>query len=171
MNIFTHDLIKIKFINEGYLPNYPYYLISIPEMCDAFLPSVDDDTCFFASNYPLVTKELADEYYELKSNLFAHVSKLKSGEVSYLPDWVYSYMLGSVISVNSPELDIYDLAELIGVKSADAELSPEICKECYKISKQWLAKVPDYKKVDRSPSMFGELHVLKYLRLLKSEVM
>lgn len=171
MNTFTHDLIKIKFINEGYLPNYPYHLISIQEMCDAFLPSVDDDTCFFAANYPLITDELTDEYNELKSNLFTHVSKLKSGEVSALPDWVYSYMLGSVISVNSPESDIYDLTELMGIKSCDAEISPEMCKECYRISKQWLAKVPDHKKVNRSPSMFGELHVLKYLRLLKSEVM
>lgn len=33
----VHDLIKIKYVREGYLPNYPYHLISDSEMCDAFI--------------------------------------------------------------------------------------------------------------------------------------
>ena len=34
---FVHDVIKIKYAREGYLPDLPYHLISDEEMCDAFI--------------------------------------------------------------------------------------------------------------------------------------
>ena len=34
---YIHDIIKIKYVREGWLPNWPYHLISDQEMCDAFL--------------------------------------------------------------------------------------------------------------------------------------
>lgn len=34
---YIHDIIKIKYVREGWLPNWPYHLISEQEMCDAFL--------------------------------------------------------------------------------------------------------------------------------------
>lgn len=38
-----HDIIKIKYSNLGYLPGYPYHLISDKEMFDAFIDlSVDE---------------------------------------------------------------------------------------------------------------------------------
>ena len=35
--MFIYDLIKIQYSRQGYLPNYPYHLISDAEMFDAFL--------------------------------------------------------------------------------------------------------------------------------------
>ena len=35
--MFIHDLIKIKYIREGYLPNYPYHMISDEEVFNAFI--------------------------------------------------------------------------------------------------------------------------------------
>lgn len=34
---FIHDIIKIKYSNLGYLPGYPYHMISDKEMFDAFI--------------------------------------------------------------------------------------------------------------------------------------
>ena len=57
-----HDIIKIKYSNLGYLPGYPYHMISDKEMFDAFIDlSVeeysDEDEIpsgeyFFEDNYP-----------------------------------------------------------------------------------------------------------------------
>ena len=41
-----HDTIKIDLIRQGYLPNYPYHMISDIEMCKAFL-DVDNHTGAF----------------------------------------------------------------------------------------------------------------------------
>lgn len=38
---YIHDIIKIKYVREGWLPNWPYHLISDQEMCDAFLTKTD----------------------------------------------------------------------------------------------------------------------------------
>ena len=40
----VHDLIKIKLVRAGYLPNYPYHLISDKEMCEAFISANSVDT-------------------------------------------------------------------------------------------------------------------------------
>ena len=34
--MFIHDTIKIMYVNMGYLPNFPFYLISDSEMIEAF---------------------------------------------------------------------------------------------------------------------------------------
>ncbi len=33
----THDIIKIQYSREGYLPDYPYHMISDREMFNAFI--------------------------------------------------------------------------------------------------------------------------------------
>ena len=58
----VHDIIKIKYSNLGYLPGYPYHMISDREMFDAFIDlSVDEygdedkipsGVYFFEDNYP-----------------------------------------------------------------------------------------------------------------------
>ena len=63
-----HDTIKIKFIKAGYLPNYPYHMISDSEMCDAFLhneAASGEDTQlagFFVDMYPCPDTVLHPKY-------------------------------------------------------------------------------------------------------------
>jgi hypothetical protein len=121
-----HDIIKIKYTRLGYLPNYPYHLISDEEMFDAFINLYDDtsgsgDTStnpyFFDDYYPNPFKDrdiiyvgptgeqisLRGEYIRLKkyiTNLIVeYLNHLGSAEEDNytIPDWVYSYMLGEVI--------------------------------------------------------------------------
>ena len=92
-----HDIIKIKYTRLGYLPNYPYHLISDEEMFNAFINfNGEDDSSsgsssgssssverFFNDNYPNpFAKEdveyispsgerisLNNEYYRLKGSI------------------------------------------------------------------------------------------------------
>lgn len=169
MSKLIHNIIKIKYVNEGYLPNYPYHLISDAEMCDAFIS--DDGTGFFYDFYPLPDDSLYDEYIALVDALKYHIAKLKESlEADYtMPVWVYSYMLGQVISQSSDQKDKHDLFVLMNMDNVEDDFSVNISKYCLKISKIWLSKIPRDKKGVRVPTMFGEPHVIKYLRL-NSEV-
>lgn len=168
MDKFIHNLIKIKYTREGYLPNYPHHLISDVEMCDAFLNPDEAKPSYFYDNYPCLDQSLQDKYNDLVSALRTHIDRLKSSkDASYeLPEWVYSYMLGSVISINSPELDKHDLFVLMNMDNIDDEFTADISASCYELSKRWLSKLPMSKRDNRVPTMFGEPHVIKYLRLL-----
>lgn len=165
MSKLIHNIIKIKYVNEGYLPNYPYHLISDAEMCDAFIS--DDGTGFFFDFYQLPDDSLYDEYTALVDALKYYIAKLKeSAEAEYtIPDWVYSYMLGQVISQSSDQQDKHDLFVLMNMDNVEDDFSVNISKYCLKISKIWLSKIPREKKGLRVPTMFGEPHVIKYLRL------
>ena len=74
-------------------------------------------------------------------------------------------MLGSVISVNSDKLDIHDMLVLMGIDNIDDEFLPEAQKECLRYSKEWVNR-----SNDRPPTIFGEPHVIKSLRLMDSGV-
>lgn len=183
MTSFIHDIIKIKFVSEGYLPNYPPHLISDNEMCDAFLNYPQDDTktedelwemfqedttpSWFKDKFPLETDLLLPQYKELVKNIAWHLSEFKSSlnDENVLPDWIYSYMNGSVISVSSTIPDIHDLLVLLGVDNLDDIFTPEAQLACYVVSKEWLAKTPSVLMKHRSPTVFGEPHVIKSLRL------
>ena len=53
----------------------------------------------------------------------------------------------------------------LNVDNIDDVFTLEACKGCLFISKQWISKL-DTKLLDhRPPTMFGEPHVLKYIRL------
>ena len=159
--MFIHDIIKIIYVNEGYLPNYPYHMITDKEMFDAFLLP---DEGYFAVNYPLLDADLQDAYQALHDCLLEKIrAYLENGDP--VPSWVYSYMLGGTISVNSDSLDIdylYDLLhiepELVTVFESDLQ------EQCYNVSRDWLQKLP-VKYEDRPATMFGEPHVIKSLRL------
>ncbi|MBQ2856519.1 MAG: hypothetical protein IJE78_05215 [Bacteroidaceae bacterium] len=179
--MFIHDIIKIQLSRQGYLMDYPPHLISDAEMCDAFLPYVydkDDPTSgyedsmnleinYFRDTYPLVDDSLLEEYKTLVSEIAYHINKLKTTtEADYvLPDWVYSYMLGVVVSENSPLKDRHDLFVLLGTDNLYDEFNTQCAQACYKESVNWLAKLPESQKVHRPPTMFGEPHVIKSLRV------
>lgn len=207
---FVHDVIKIKYAREGYLPNYPYHLISDEEMCEAFLiwPAVqpeldamptesalfgptleataelhsgtewwedwfhsyveDSRYMWFKDNYPLVDEAISDFYQELLNRLYYELQEFRNNldDNRALPDWVYSYMLGIVIGPESDKVDIHDFITSMGVDNIEDDYTLDACIECLKISKTWLKKliVPEG-EVPRPPTMFGEPHVLKSIRL------
>lgn len=177
----VHDIIKIELSRQGYLMDFPPHLISDAEMCDAFLPykyNEDDPTAgydecmdqelnYFRDFYPLVTPVLEKEYVRLVSEIAYHLNMMKTtSDPDYvLPDWVYSYMLKSVVSVDSSIKDKHDLFVLLGTDNLYDEFNEQCSLACYRESEYWLAKIPEEKKLHRPPTMFGEPHVIKSLRI------
>ena len=84
----SKDNIKIKYSEEGYLPNFPPHLISDEEMCQAFLTN---EFSYFYDNYPLLTDTLSDSYQELLNAIRYHIVRLVSKVEGFqrdLPNWV-----------------------------------------------------------------------------------
>lgn len=167
--LLIHDIIKIVYVNQGYLPDLPYHLISDEEMFDAFIFA---ETNFFSDNYPC-PRGMEIQYNELKSAIIYHIMQYKAYQTTdtsistyVIPDWVYSYMLGVVVSPTSPELDRHDLFVLLGMDNMDDEFTDAIYAEIYDKSKRWTYKLPVDEREYRPPTMFGEPHVIKSLRLL-----
>lgn len=186
---YIHALVKINLVREGYLPNYPYHLISDAEMCDAFM---DNGKGYFYDRYPCIVPEYVDKlnetgpYDNLTRAIRYYINELKTSKnPSYtMPDWVYSYMLGKVIGKDSDVLDIHDLLVPLHVDNIDDEFTREASIACYEVSKDWLRRTRpntyegnvngldsryvefENKKTDlRPPTMFGEAHVIKSIRL------
>lgn len=182
--MFLHDAIKIEYVRQGFLPNYPYHMTSDEEMLNAFLPYTDtyeldtSVTSFFSETYlnPFTDDtELQPVYVDLVRSIAYHIEQYKSQQVTELPSWVYSYMLGSVIGSQSAQIDIHDLGVLVDADNEYDEFTLRMAQKCYKISKEWIARTPGWNKVlyseggitiiDRPPTIFGELHVIKSSRL------
>lgn len=235
--MFIDTVVKIEYVRQGYLPNYPYHLISEEELMDAFLryqikvdkelankviqgdktlweaprsyvslyglsssEYVDEDDsqyliisgnkqkmenflqlsglnvdctmspdCYFYNNYPLLYDSLQEAYNTLVEAICYHIhvylTSLTDTAVVRLPDWVYSYMIGSVISVNSSQADIHDLLVLLNLDNIDDEFNEKIFTSCKEISEKWISKLPPSKNDHRPPTIFGEPHVIKSLRI------
>lgn len=199
--MFSHDIIKLKYSQEGYLPNWPYHLISDEEMCEAFLTYpwydyrtdeekrlgtvlTDDESwnrfingtelCYFRDNYPLyrttsceIPEKLIDEakYKKLVEALAYHIEEFKTSNYdnTVLPDWVYSYMLGSTCGVHTNQLDMHYLLVMLDTDNTFDEFTPEAAEACYRVSEDWLKRSSELEH--RPPTMFGEPHVIKSLRL------
>lgn len=176
MSAFIHDLIKIKYSNEGYLPDWPYHEISDEEMCNAFLSErfsenenvifSENSSSYFAAMYPLLDDALQDAYNQLVRNITYWLDKcISSTSAQYtLPDWVYQYMIGSVIGVESDKIDIHDLLVQLGVDNIDDDWTADAEIECYRVSTLCMNRIksPDH----RSPTIFGDPLILRYLRLV-----
>lgn len=161
---FLHNILKMKYSYIGYLPNTPYHLISDEEMYDAFITEEDGAECFFFDNYPCLVPDLADVYGELVKRIREEVQKAKSNPPDHIvPDWVYSYMLGEVITVTSDARDIHDLCKDFLLENTDDEFVPYLQVSCHLISKNWIRKKSD--ETDEPVTIFGAPHVLKSLRL------
>lgn len=164
--MFIHDLIKIKYIDEGYLSNIPHRLVTDEEMFDAFL----SEEGYFQANYPLICSDYEEDYDRLVTVIKYHVDQYLDAGAN-IPSWIYSYMLGEVISINSDEADISYLYELsnLETESSTTVFGEDIAHECYKVSSQWIKKTNpnnDY----RPPTMFGEPHVIKSLRIDATDI-
>ena len=164
-----HDIIKIRYVMEGYLPDYPYHLISDDEMFDAFFYN---DTNYFDINYPCPNAEFLEKYQNLKIWIDYHINKFrktqnasKLSERYTLPNWVYSYMVGAVIGPKSQVDDRHDLFVLLHLDNIEDEFTDEIYNAIYKVSEMWTFKLSSAERLVRPPTMFGEPHVLKSLNL------
>ena len=162
--MFIHDLLKIKYSEEGYLPNYPYRLITDKEMFDAFLL---EDEGYFAINYPCIDESLRERYDELLDAIKYHIDNYLINNIT-IPSWVYSFMIGAVISINTDEQEIEYLYTLMNLP-VKQQFTLELAESCYQVSDEWVKKLPA-KYDHRPPSVFGELHVVKSLRLTELDV-
>lgn len=167
------DTIKIKYIQTGYLRDWPYHLISDNEMMDAFIFNKDN---FFDDNYSIDTNdvELQELHAALRNDILYFVNIAKQhNDASLLPTWVISYMLGIVVSGTSNLKDIDDLIELSNLSGVipAGQFNDILYRSNSNISRDWIAKLPSTKKEHRPVSIFGEPHVIKSLRLAKVDVL
>lgn len=162
-------VMKIKLVREGYLPNYPYHLISEEEMCEAFLHPTKDEGYFF-DNYPCLAPTLLEPYQDLVAGIREQLrlyclSQFDPNKIETLPDWVKSYMVGSTISVNSNPLDIHELLVGLNCDNLEDNFTEIATVGCYHISKSWIQRYAERPETRRPPTLFGEPHVMKALRL------
>lgn len=160
----VHDIIKIKYVDEGYLPYYPYHMISDNEMCDAFLRleqdknrwGIPEGPYYYRGNfflmYPLLDIQLNTErddasdnyaYSNLVKAIHYHISRFKerASNRETLPDWVLTYMLGTVISVSNQPIEIHDVIVPLECDNEDDNFEGTQSVACYKTSKDWIRKV------------------------------
>lgn len=181
------DIIKMKLVDMGYLKDIPYHLISDEEMCDAFInPDENVEEGYFFDAYPLLSNssDVVNAYQNLVTVIRYYISELRNSNSDkyILPDWVLSYMLGKVISINSDYRDIHDLIKPLGVDNIDDIFTAEAQEACYNASKAWINKLESKTLIDsatdnpilgvnnqllitRPITMFGEPHIIKYIRL------
>lgn len=161
----VNDIIKIHYVREGYLPDYPYHLISDEEMYDAFLN--ESGICYFYDYYDCPDDSLREYYDILVNSIKGHIAaaKASSEHIKTVPDWVYSYMLGQVIYNESDVLDRHHLLTMLNMDNLEDEIGTKECIEIYRVSTEWLYKLVDNDFEKRPPTLFGEPHVIKYLRL------
>lgn len=137
----ANTLAKIRLSNSGYLPDYPYHLISDKELYDAFMDCTTETGYFFdaypniGGQFPVVYKQLAltIQYYLL-------LSWISTEAADIIPDWVYSYILGFVISVQSDKKDIHDLIYPLGVDNIDDDFDSKAAAACYGQSVSWIKR-------------------------------
>lgn len=156
------------YVRQGYLPDFPYHLISDSELFDAFLYNEDN---YFSANYPCPLG-MESQYQELKDAMTYHITQYKSEQTSssseseyILPDWIYSYMIGAVVGPASHDSDRHDLFVLLDMDNVEDEFTPQIYTAIYDISRKWVFKLQSPEREHRPPTMFGEPHVIKSLRL------
>lgn len=94
-------------------------------------------------------------------------------DIKLIPNWVFSYMIGAVISSTSSLKEIDDLIALSNMTEfvPAGQLTDEMYKSNMKISADWISKLPTMKREHRPVTMFGEPHVIKSLRLAQVDVL
>lgn len=151
----------------------------------------DDQVFFFDDNYPnpfdkndvyrqtKIDEETGEVIIISEINLYDEYCKLKAYIVNaindylayrstpeesnhQIPDWIYTYMLGEVVYQNSEYLDIQDTLTLLHCSNLDNEFTKEACIACYVTSLGYVSKLSIN---TRPPTVFGEPHVIKQLRM------
>ena len=168
--MFIHTIIAIQYIDLGYLPNYPYHMITDKEMIEAFIGEGN----YFDTMYPCPDESMREAYDALKDAIKSTLNDYldSNTDVTTIPDWIYSYMLGNVTTFDSDPEEIEYLYELTGIEPAESydTFDKYLAQECLCVSTEWLKKQSSrtYKRV---PTMFGEAHVIKSLRLTSADIL
>lgn len=111
---------------------------------------------------------LSGEYTKLKNYIISCINDYLANygtteeENHLVPDWVYTYMLGEVIYQQSDYLDIQDILALLGCSNIDNEFTQDACVKCYIVSSSYISTLTSG---IRPPTVFGEPHVIKNLRM------
>lgn len=190
--MFIHDIIKIKYVNLGYLPNIPYHLVSDEEMFDAFImkavkpPNPDPESTFFFNMYPFFgvpsDTDTVKTHQILVDSIVNAVRGYQGDPTKPLPDWIYSYMIGEVVGPHSDKRDIHDVISPLGADNPDDDFDDLAAQKCYQESQEYLMRTMtitdiygDFEAVPpilpkRPPTMFGEPHVIKSLRLKQQKL-
>lgn len=156
---FLTDTIKIKYINEGFLPNIPYHEISDMEMIDAFINAhspitpqsleLEASLKYFDYMYPyddiIQNNETLKSYWDI---LYSYIAKVCQAIKDYhsltgktfIPSWIASYMLGNVVSPRSVVENRHDLLVLLGRDNIDDVFIEDVYLACYKVSQDWVRK-------------------------------
>lgn len=168
--MFADIIVKIMYIELGYLPNHPYHMITDKEMIDAFIGEGN----YFDTMYYCPDESMREEYDALRAQIASTLEDYlnSNSDRTEIPDWVYSYMLGNTITYNSDADDIsylYELTNTTPEQSYDI-FDAQLARECLAVSTEWLKKQSsqEYKRV---PTMFGEPHVIKSLRLASVDIL
>lgn len=136
-----HDVIKIRLTNDGYLANYPYHMMSDREMFTAFIGNNPGN--YFTDNYPCLDK--TNDVLKILRNQLAlsvlYYTAMYQAAEQAIPDWVYSYMLGSTISIYSDKLDIHDLNAQLHTENDSDEFTLASSVACMQESAKTLGYV------------------------------
>lgn len=169
------DIVKIKYVDEGYMADYPPHLLSKDEMCAAFILAPEGSPTFFDSNYVCLNPDLEDVYAQLKSAISYHVSRyLDKIDPVEPPMWVYSYMLGETVCETSDPKDKHDILTAFACDNVSDEFDAQAQQFCYDVSKKFCQKLPKDERelvtdgkvqLLRPPTIFGEPHVIKSIRV------
>lgn len=127
-----------------------------------------ESIAYFKDNYPLIDESISLQYKELVNRIFYEIQEFKNNlnDDKVLPNWIYSYMLGICIGPSSDKLDIHDMISAMGVDNLEDDYDIYCAQKCLEISTIWLKKIiVSQGDVARPPTMFGEPHVLKAIRL------
>ena len=164
------DNIKISLTEQGYLMNYPYHMISISEMCEAFMNnttatpgSLDSaGSGMFFDYYPClgdrdtsVGQQLRAAYMQLVLSIqYYLLCRIFTDEETYpIPDWVYSYMVGSTISVNSDKRDIHGIIYPLGVDNIDDDFDESAELACLNTSTAWIQRSRASENIQCDPDL------------------
>ena len=132
----VHDILKIRYSDDGYLINYPPHLISEEEMFDAFMNASGEG--YFTDNYPyMLEAEQADNYNQLVLSIMSYIFLYELFDET-IPDWVYSYMLGETISINNDKLDIHDLSVALHTPNVEDAFTDACSAACFSVSTAWI---------------------------------
>lgn len=172
----SYDIIKIHLSHLGYLPDYPYHLISDSEMFDAFLhEDLGDYYGYFIDTYPCNSSDtqISSAYSGLITSMLQRIQYAKLHKEYILPDWMQSYMLGVVVGPNSDPRDRHDLLVSLDLDNMEEEFTDAVYSSILRISTNLVHRYEEVQVKDvpelqsRNPSIFGELNVIKYLRVLQ----
>lgn len=141
---------------------------------------------FFTDNYSVdfaEGTELQTAYEELVSSIkyiirlylsrdTIELQNISDRDKIIIPDWVYAYMLKTVICNTSDELDRHGYLVLMGMDNIEDIMTGQVYEKAYSISKKYsehymyvLNEDKTLSLVQAPPTMFGDAEVIKILRI------